>query len=248
MITQIKGKKRALLFPAKSDKFVLFLTGFPKYPATNNFIDFLVSQNYNVLCPLYSGTFDSFGDFSMFNCVEDVKEWYDFINDEKYFIGPKRPQQTIKPSQIIFFSHSFGSYILDLALRKYDFDKVGKTIFVSPLNSPKIHQNELSLSIAKTTSELVSRNYPLSYRFNDKDEFFDEISGITINPLSIEKIKSNNLKSLVLVGKDDEVTPKKMAESLAKSYKGCNLEIIKGGHSSAIDFAEASEIINEFIK
>lgn len=248
MITQIKGKKRALLFPAESDKFVLFLTGFPKYPATSNFIELLVSQNYNVLSPLYSGTFDSFGDFSIDNCIEDVRDWSDFIQKGEYFFGPQKPQQNIKASEILLFSHSFGSYILDLALREYNFERIKKAIFVSPLNNPNEYQNQESLEVAKTTEEMIDRNYPISYRFGDKSEFFDELTGDIVNPMASEKIKSKELKTLVLAGERDEITPKEMAESLAKDYPRSILKIIGGGHSSAIDFAEASKIIKDFIK
>jgi len=247
MITQIKGKKRALLFPAQSDKFALFLTGFPKYPAANNFIDFLVSQNYNVLCPLYSGTFDSFGDFSIASCIQDVKDWHDFINQGEYFFGPRKPQQTIKPSEIIFCSQSFGSYVMDLALRKYDFGKIKKAIFLSPLNKPHLHQNKDSLNTAKTTYDLIERNYPFSYRFKNKEAFFNEINGKKNNPLSAKKIQSAQISALMLVGENDEVTPKEMAIGQVKDYKQSILKVINGGHASAIDFKEATKIINEFL-
>jgi len=249
MITQINGEKRAPLFPAElqSDKFVLFLTGFPKYPASNNFIDFFVKNNYNVLCPLYTGSFDSEGDFSIHNCIEDVRDWFDFIKKGEYFFGPQRPQQKIKVSELLFFSHSFGSYILDLALREYNFEGTKKAIFVSPLSHPNNHQSQESLKISKTTEEMVARNYPLSYRFGNKSEFFGELTGDIINPLSLKKIKSSELKVLVLTGEQDQVTPTEMARSLVKDYPGSILKIIGGGHSSSIDFAAASKIIKEFI-
>jgi len=247
MITQIKGKKRALLFLAKSDKFVLFLTGFPKYPATNNFIDFLVSQNYNVLCPLYSGTFDSYGDFSIVNCINDTKDWCNFINRGEYFLGSRKPKQIIRPSQIILFSHSFGSYVLDLALRKYNFNQVKKVIFLSPLNKPYMHQNESSLNNVKITYDMIFRNYPLSYRFKNKVGFFDEISGKKINLLSSKNIRSKKIKTLVLVGQNDEVTPKEMAELLARDYPQCKFEVINGGHSSLIDFKQATKLMKIFL-
>lgn len=248
MITQIKGTKRALLFPAKSNKFILFLTGFPKYPSNNVFIDSLVSQGYNVLCPLYSGTFDSFGHFSIANSINDAKDWYDFINRGEYFLGPKKPREIIKPGKIIFFSHSFGSYILDLALRKYNFDFIKKAVFLSPLNKPNIHQNESSLNNIKTTRDMIIRNYPLSYRFKNKVEFFDEIGGGKINSLSAKKIKSSDISSLIIAGKNDKITPKEMAEYLAKDYPQCKLKIINGGHSSAIDFKQASKLLKAFLK
>jgi pimeloyl-ACP methyl ester carboxylesterase len=93
----------------------------------------------------------------------------------------------------------------------------------------------------------VARNYPLSYRFGNKSEFFGEIAGDVINPLSSEKIKSSKLKALVLVGDQDQVTPKEMATSLAQDYPGSTLKIIGGGHSSSIDFVAASKLIEEFI-
>ncbi len=247
MITQINGRKRALLFPSRSDNFVLFLTGFPKYPATNSFIDFLMSQDYNVLCPLYSGTFDSYGDFSIINCIKDVKDWYDFINRGEYFFGPRKPKQMIKPSQIVLFSHSFGSYIIDLALREYDFNKIKKIIFLSPLSKPYLHQEEANLNNAKTTYNMIERNYPLSYRFKNKESFFNEINGRKRNSLSVKAIRSNESEVLILVGRDDEITPKEMAESLSHDYPHSQLKIINGGHSSAIDFSQAKKLIKPFL-
>lgn len=248
MITQIKGKKRALLFPAKSDKFVLFLTGFPKYPSNNVFMDLLVSQGYNVLCPLYSGTFDSFGYFSVSNSINDAKDWYDFINRGEYFLGPKKPREIIKPSEILFFSHSFGSYILDLALRKYNFDKIKKAVFLSPLNKPNIHRDESSSNNIKATRDMIVRNYPLSYRFENEIKFFDEIGGKKINSLSVKKIKSFDISLLIIVGKNDEITPKEMAEYLAKDYPQCKFKVVNGEHSSAIDFKQASKLLKAFLK
>lgn len=247
MMTQVEKNKRALLFPANSEKFALFLTGFPKYPGSNKFIDFLNNQNYNILCPLYSGTFDSDGLFSVDFCVNDIKFWYDFVTAGKFFLGTQMPQKAINPSEIIIFSHSFGSYILDLSLRKYDFGQIKKAIFLSPLSNPNKHQSEATSEIAKTTRDIVERSYPFSYRFENIEDFFNELSGKKPNPLSFEKIKQNNLEALILSGKDDKTTPGEMAKSLTKDYKFGRLEIIEGGHSSGIDLKQATDLIGEFL-
>lgn len=247
MITQVSGKRRALLFQGSSNKVILFLSGFPKYPSSNKFIDYFKKNNYNVLCPIYSGTFDSYGKFNILNCSEDVRAWYEYILRGEFFIGSEKNLLKISSKNVIVFSHSFGSYILDIALRRYNLEKITKAVFLSSLFMPYVHKSATSAKVAKLTEEGVERNFPISYRFENKNKFFNEVSGKLENKLTQKKLKTIIKKSLIIVGKDDNTTSPEMAKHLAREYPNSNLQIINGGHSSKIDIDKACALIDDLL-
>jgi len=247
MITQVHKNKRAILFPGPSDKTILFLTGFPKYPDRNKFIDKLCSFGFNVLMPLYTGTFDSSGDFSVNDSIDDVLEWYEYLIQGDLFMGIKANLKKIDPNNISIFSMSYGSYITDLAFRKHKIDGLNKVVFLSPLYKPGLFKSPETEEIADITSKIVERNFPFSYRFDDKTAFFNEISGKTINKLSKLAIKTNMKSPLVVAGEDDNITPPAMAKKLSENYPETNLNIIKGGHSSRIDQNDFCILLKKYI-
>ena len=251
MFTQLYKNKRAIWYPvaetAKAKGAILFLPGFPKYPGHSDFIDFFKKEKYCVLVPMYSGTFDSGDKFSIRNAVADTKLWYDFLEKEIIQYGPRKTEN-IKHRKIILFSSSFGGLIAGLALKKYSLPKIKKCIFVSPLWGMTAYKNNaLNLQIANETSEIMSFAYPLSYRFENKELFFNEIKGL-ISISDMSKLFVDKKKHFaVFCGKEDNVTPVAMAETLAKSHKNSEIAIIGGGHSSKIEWKKFIKLTKEII-
>ena len=137
MRTQVLDGKRALWYPTKKNvggprKFALFLPGFPKYPGISKFTEVFLELGYDVLVPMYSGTFDSDGSFSIENSVEDAVLWHTYLQAGAFFVSPEE-KESINVSEIILFSSSFGSLVAGLVLKKYTLDSVNKCVFVSPL-------------------------------------------------------------------------------------------------------------------
>jgi alpha-beta hydrolase superfamily lysophospholipase len=251
MFTQSHKNKRAIWYPTaevkKTKGTILFLPGFPKYPSQSEFITFFNKEEYNVLVVMYSGTFDSDGKFSIENSIRDAGFWYDFLEKEAIQYGPAKTQK-IKHKRIIMFSTSFGGLIAGLALKKYAFPKIKKCIFVSPLwDMAAYKDNKLNLQIADETSEIMSFAYPVSYRFKNKQHFFEQIKGLVpildMNRQFIDQQK----KYIVFCGREDKVTPLIMSEVFTSVYKNSKLYILGGGHSSKIDLKKFIKLTKENI-
>jgi len=247
MITQVKGNKRALLFPGSSDKSILFMTGFPKYPAKSELIDKLCNYGFNVIMPLYTGTFDSSGYFSIKNSVNDVFEWHDYLKKGNLNMGIDNKIKKISSNHISIFSQSYGSYIVDLAFRNYELSNIEKAIFLSPLHKPYLFKNKESDKVATFVNEIVKVSYPLSYRFNDMKKFMSEIKGEKINNTTKLPIKTKIKNPLIVIGKDDPITPPEMAEKLSMSYSEKNYHEIRGGHGSRIDQKHFDKLLKKYL-
>ena len=251
MFTQLHKNKRATWYPtAKVEKAkgtILFLPGFPKYPSQSEFITFFNKEEYNVLVVMYSGTFDSDGKFSIENSVRDVNFWYDFLGKGTIQYGHTKTQK-IKHKIIIMFSTSFGGLIAGLALKKYAFPKINKCFFVSPLwDMVAYKDNKFNLQIADETSEIMSFAYPVSYRFKNKQHFFEQIKGLVPVPDMNRQFVDQQKKYIVFCGRGDKVTPFMMSKVFISAYKNSKLHILGGGHSSKIDLKKFIKLTKENI-
>lgn len=251
MFTQLYKNKRALWYPVteieKTKGTILFLPGFPKYPSHSDFIEFFKKEKYSVLVPMYSGTFDSNGKFSIKNAIADTKLWYDFLEKEIVQYGPHKTQH-LKHRELVLFSSSFGGLIAGLSLKKYSLPKIKKSIFVSPLWDMPTYKNNISnLEVADETSEIMNFAYPFSYRFENKQRFFNEIKGLV--PISdMDRAFVDQKKHFVIFcGDKDKVTPVTMSEALSKSHKNSKINIIGGGHSSKIEWKKFIKLTKEII-
>jgi hypothetical protein len=247
MFIQKKGDKRAILYPASSNKVILYIGGFPKYPSKNNVIEFANKKNYNVLHVLYSGSFDSGGKFSINQSIADINTWYKYIKKGELFVGLDKKPQVIKPKEIIILSNSYGSYVTDLALRCYTFNLIKKCIFLSPLFRPYQFKDNNSIKIAKKTQKILKRSYPYTYRFDNLTSFFKLINGENSHPISHKTVKTRTKKTVTITGKDDIITPQDMAKQLASEYPNSSLNIIKGGHSSHLNHKQLINLLDSYL-
>jgi hypothetical protein len=240
-----------LLYCTKKKKFLriiklyCFLTGFPKYPQEKNiFIDIFLEEGYKVLLPMYSGTFDSPGKFSIENSVSDAKEWYDFlINGELFYnFGTQIIKHTF--NEIIIFGVSFGGLIAGLLLKTNNLINTRRSYLVSSLwGMSEFKQDTLHRQIALENRAILKYAFPLSYRFESMDDFFAKILGE--KEINITQ-KSEKLPNIIIVnGKQDVVTPNKMSELLHSSFPDSKLELIEGGHSSKIDSVQLRKILQD---
>lgn len=251
MFTQLVKNKRAIWYPSNGLKepkgTVLFLPGLPKYPGRSEFIEFLNNNDYNVLTIMYSGTFDSQGDFSIENSAKDVKLWYDFLIKGYVQYGPHKKVK-VRHREILVFATSFGGLIAGLALKRFYFPKISKSIFVSPLWDMVTYKNsKINLLIAEETSEIMSFAYPSSYRFGNKKIFFEQIKGKVLIAGINKKFKDHNKQHIIFCGNADKVTPVSMSEKLASEHINSKTNIIGGGHSSKIQWSRFSRLIKDVI-
>lgn len=251
MFTQIYKNKRALLYkPPTCDtiKVILFVPGFPKYPGkSDDFVNFFLNRGYHVLVPMYSGTFDSGGTFSIDHAVQDVRKWYDFLTEGVICYGEKNCEN-ISFSEIVLVSLSFGGLVAGLTLKKYRLPQIRKCIFISPLwNVEKFKKNTLHIQKADDAFRFMEFAYPFSYRFHNKKLFFDYIKGTKSISGAHSDFQDIEKDVLIFVGKDDYVTPKEMAKALTDTYDKSDLHVIDGGHASRIDQKAFTKIISQFL-
>lgn len=248
MRTQVLNGKRALWYPTKKDageprKLVLFLPGFPKYPGMSKFAEMFLELGYDVLSPMYSGTFDSDGSFSIEKSVEDANFWHAYLQTGTFSVSPEE-KESINVSETTLFSSSFGSLVAGLALKKYIFEAVSKCVFVSPLWDMSAYKlEEAQRNQADETSRLMDFSYPHSYRFADKEDFFKKLTGA----IEIDGIDEDFLDEAkefhIFAGNQDAITPPAMAAALNASYVSSQLYSLEGGHSSRIDIGAFKEIM-----
>ncbi len=185
MLIQISSGRRALWYPTTekdtstdNHKIALFLPGFPNYPGKSHLIDMLLEMSYGVLVPMYSGTFESEGEFSIEESVEDVGRWYRFIKNGKFFTSLNTKKQ-LRIDEIILFSNSYGSLIAGLAMKTHSLPLIRKYFFLSPLwDMSSYKDDKVSRKIALETDRLLKFAFPLSHRFKNKKEFFRVITGM----------------------------------------------------------------------
>jgi fermentation-respiration switch protein FrsA (DUF1100 family) len=237
MFTQLEQNRRALWFPAfgkKHDKTVLFLAGIPSYPKHSDMIKTLQSLGCNVLMPIYSGTFDSTGKFSLASAMNDVNRWYHYLLRQLISTTPNT-RHRVRTGEIILFGSSFGALVGGLSLRKFVFPRTKRVVFTSPLwNMTEYHGQRWHQQIVNQTEELVKFAYPNSYRFKSASQFFSQIKGESPVALMRRPIRDRSKMITVISGIDDTVTPPKMAESLALSTAG-TLCLIPGGHGHSLE-------------
>jgi hypothetical protein len=249
MFTQSYRNRRAVWYPAQRRRRepILFLPGFPKYPAKTRLVEMLNELGHDVLVPMYSGTFDSAGEFSIQDAVRDTEIWYRFM--ERGVFRLDEDTANIRISDIILFSSSFGGLIAGLALKKYRFPKIRTAVFLSPLWEMESNREDKSRrSQAKRTERLLAFAYPLSYRFRDKKRFFSEISGVTAVPLMKRPFISADRRHVIVSGTRDTITPASMAKSLAGSHAKSSLRMTKGGHSSKAGLGSVRRAIDAIWK
>lgn len=239
MFTQLEQNRRALWFPAlgrggKHNKTVLFLAGIPSYPKHSDMIKTLQSLGCNVLMPIYSGTFDSTGKFSIANAINDVDRWYHYLLRQLISTTPNT-RHRVRTGEIILFGSSFGALIGGLSLRKFMFPRMKRAVFTSPLwNMTQYHSQRWHRQIVNQTEELLNFAYPNSYRFKSTREFFFQIKGESPLTLMRRPVRDRSKLITVISGVNDKVTPKKMAESFALSSAG-TLFLIPGGHGRSLE-------------
>jgi len=248
MFTQVTNGRRALWYPAARNAgdartFILFLPGFPKYPSKSKFMDIFLGLGYDVLVPMYSGTFDSDGSFSIEESVEDANLWHTFLKKGTLFTSPEE-KGGLQINEMIIFSSSFGSLVAGLAMKKHSFASVHKCYFVSPLwDMPTYKLENTQSNQASETARLMDFSYPHSYRFEDKKDFFKKLSGTLEMAGTNEKFLDGTKEFHIFSGEQDQITPLSMAEALANEHASSNLYKLDGGHSSKIDMDKLKEII-----
>lgn len=252
MFIQTVDKKKALWFECdnnlNNNKSVLFLTGFPKYPWNTKFVDLFVRHWYNVLCPMYSWTFESNWRFSIEESVLDIKLRYEFLS--KWIIDLDilwKEKKKYNIEEIILCWISYWWYILALFLDNYKAIKTQKAFFISMLGYWFINKNNPSfIEWANNSKKLLEIAFPFSYRLKDINKFFNQIKWV--EKINIEQDKTLNceIKKILIHWKNDLLTPINISEYYFKNHDNCILNPIDWWHASKMDMAEIENLIHKF--
>lgn len=185
-------------------KGIIVFSGLPNQPRNDDFGDNLASEGYYVLQPRYIGNWESYGKFSLKNCIKTVVEAEKLFSggEAKECWGNKEIKWDIK--EIYLLSSSFGSSIVLSALSKI---KTKKIICLCPLTNLYKHHSEKDLEEQdlKGLGKFIQRGFENAFRGFDLKEWALFIKGESeVNPFKyLKQIK--NKKILLLHGNKDNV-------------------------------------------
>lgn len=253
MFIQTINKKKALRFESKDqsnvNKAVLFLTWFPKYPWNSKFIELFIRQGYNVLCPMYSGTFESDGLFSIEESVSDAKLRYDFLLNWTFdlsVLGDNKKEYDI--SEIILCWVSYGWLVLSLFLDSYQLLEWKKAFFISMLGYGFLNKNNLTyIEEADNSKKLLEVAFPFSYRLENVDRFFNQIKWNMNIDLKLDETINHTLKKILIHWSDDVMTPINIPEFYCNNHDNCELNPLEWWHSGKMDIIKLEDLIHKYL-
>lgn len=250
MYIQTINKKKALWFESNDKinehKVVLFLTWFPKYPWRSKFIDLFLKQWYNVLCPMYSWTFESDWLFSIEESVCDAKLWYDFLLTWKVNLNIfDKEIKEYDIQEIVLCGVSYGWYVLSLLLDSYVLWKTKKAFFISMLEYGFLNKDNLIyIEGANQNRILLEQAFPLSYRFENVDVFFDQIKWNIDVSFERDELMNKRIEKILIHGKDDVMTPINIPEFYCKMHINTIFNPFEWGHSGKMDMLKIEDLIH----
>ncbi|MBU1252382.1 MAG: S9 family peptidase [Nanoarchaeota archaeon] len=223
---------------------VIVLQGLPNQPRNEEFGNNLAKEGFHVLQPRYIGSWESYGDFSLENCLKTLIESVKMIRKGEVLEVFNNKKINISCDKISIISSSFGSAIA------MSFPEVDNYVCLCPLLNLKQHSKDES----KKEQDLIylvgflKRGWENAFRgFNEKDwESF--VSGKSkVDPYKyLDKFEGKNI--LLIHGTNDEIVHYSRTVEFAKKLKDKNnidLNLVKGAvHGSALAKLSSKEVVN----
>ena len=146
------------------------MPGLPSYPKASRLAEHFFEKGYDILSPMYPGSFDSAGDFSLESSVSAVKIRYDYILAGKFL--EYMPHGFEKHyDEVLLMGDSYGAFVLGLGLMNETFPKVRKALLFYPVRNPKNYQNnETRQELCKEEEYLMPHGFPFTYRIGNRDK------------------------------------------------------------------------------
>ena len=226
IIYRLKSKNISydLYLPKKSNgKVVLYIPGLPGHPRKKYLGEILTNNGFTFFEMRFPGSWESDGSFTMNNCVNSLKEAYNFLQKGVGIELRRNTQKEWKHNEIIFLGSSFGGGVV---LSSHIKDPL-TFVLLAPVT--KIKHLKESLFILPSGDDdlfyLLSNGYNNAYRGLKKKDWLNFLNGKTlINP---EK-NMNNLKNKKLIffqGTDDDVILNKHTAEYVKDLKDNSINI-----------------------
>lgn len=224
-------------FNKNNNKTIILLPGLPYYPRPDKYMKELVLQGYNSIYIRYPGTYESKGKFLKENPAIIINELISYLKENGEFVELyANLKQKINSSKIIVIANSFGGAIAFSILKNNK--HIDNLIALSPvINFSEFHKLKSKTKEAKKLKLFLKKGFQNTFRFNEKD--YDEmVEGSKIISVDTKQI---NIKTNIIIAKDDTVVPVSHIDSFEFSNK-VNIEYLeKGGHLS-IDYLNIDKI------
>ncbi|MFA5259205.1 MAG: prolyl oligopeptidase family serine peptidase [Candidatus Pacearchaeota archaeon] len=226
---------------------IIVLPGLPNQPRNEEFAENLANEGFYVLQPRYIGSWESYGSFSIENCLKTLKESIKMIKKGEALELFNNKKINFLCNKISIISSSFGSAIA------LSFPEADNYVCLCPLLDLEQHSKDKS----KKEQDLgyltgfLKRGWENAFRgFNEQDwESFTK-GNSKVNPYSfIDKFKGKNI--LLIHGTKDEVVHYSRTTKFAEKVEAENnvsLKIVEGaGHGSALAKIVSLDVI-DFLK
>lgn len=227
-------------------KGIIIFPGMPNQPR-NEDSDALASEGFYVLEPRYIGSWESYGNFNIDNCIKTV------ISAEKLFKkgfaiecwGNKKIEWDI--DEIIILSSSFGSSIVLSILHRLN---TKKFICLAPLTNLNEHNKtkEIEEQDLKQLGEFIKRGFENAFRGFDLSDWNKFVEGKSnANPIKIIELLKNK-KMFLAHGKEDPAIHYSRTQEYYDKIKDGNeveLKFYEGvGHGKQIKKASFRDVLD----
>jgi len=205
---------------------VIVFPGLPNQPRSEDFGDNLAKEGFYVLQPRYIGSWESYGRFSIKNCIKTVVEAEKLLQGGKAIEcwGEKKIEWDLK--KIFILSSSFGSSIVLSALPKLSSKEI---ICLAPLTNLNKHNSDKNIQEQDLSvlGGFLQRGFENAFRHFELDEWEDFIKGKTeANPILYTKnVKDKNI--FLIHGEKDEVVNISRTEEYYNEIKSGNKVIFE---------------------
>ncbi|MBI3334338.1 alpha/beta hydrolase [Candidatus Pacearchaeota archaeon] len=182
---------------------VVIIPGLPNQPRNEEFGDNLAAEGFYVLQPRFIGSWESYGEFSLDNCIKTIIESIEKLKSGEAVEvwGEKKISWEIKEVAVV--SSSFGSLLVLSSLDKLSAKKI---VCLGPLINIKEHNTDKRFQEQDlyTLAGFLERGWHNAFRGFDAEEWKNFVKGNCMNPYEILQNVSGR-EILLLHGEDDVV-------------------------------------------
>jgi len=165
----LKSFAKEIFFEYKThkepSKAIIILTGFPSSNKEDEIINTLFEKGYNIFFMRYKGSFQSEGKFLEKNPSQEIKEFINYLENEKTINLWDEKESVFKNTEYIILSGSFSGSI---ALGIND-NKINKIILCSPVWDYTEHNIDGDEQELKHLTKFVKKGWNKLYRYDFED-------------------------------------------------------------------------------